>query len=556
MSTPVNLAVFAGDQPWSVLQVLAHCHRPDHPLRRLCVYIAAGDPRPAADTARLVRVLKDLVPDLRVETREGGSEPGSVRAHLEVWHRGDPAAAWVLALAGVAAPTAWAAEAWIGRAGCRVLQPRPEGSWVELRRDADGRIETEPCPDFRREGTDSLPLAALVRAFAAADVRPGATADDWRAAESLPLVPLTEAAIRSGWNWAEAFGAGATPNGDSEDQLFQRYLAGFAATLGVAQAGRTGASGGHVWLSHGGRLLLLDARVAPEESPENPGEETATRHPLEELAALSRRWPGVPVEPLWIRPAHRLSATERALAVSLGIRVLDEADGPELPSRLARLLALPLSVEGTEIERLIRHHLAASGRLRVFGPESSILRGQAGTGADPVLAEVESWLEQVRVARRQNWLAWRQAGRLQVRVPASGASSPADDWRLLVSAVLRLGPDDVKAEAAAGTVTLGLADQPEVRRRLAAWFRPFLNSHLTFVAARDRLAAEARAAMEAPAPRDPAPRPAAPATAPARRPGPTPAPAPAPNRRPPAARPTKRVSLEDLDQALNDALGG
>jgi hypothetical protein len=193
----------------------------------------------------------------------------------------------------------------------------------------------------------------------------------------------------------------------------------------------------------------------------------------------------------------------------------------------------------------------------VFGPESSVLRGRASADADPVVAEVEGWLEQVRLARRQNWQAWRHAGRLHVRVPASGASSPADDWRLLVGAVLRLGPDAVKAESGTGVVTLTLGDEPEVRRRLAAWFRPFLNTNLTFVAARDRLAAEARAAMEAPPAREPretTPRPAAPPATPPRRPNTPPSPPPA-GRRSPAAKP-KTVSLEDLDRALNDALGG
>lgn len=561
MPSPVNLAAFAGDQPWSVLQALTHWHRADRPLRRCCLFAAAGDSRPGAGPAPLARFLKETFPDLRVEVREGGAEPGSVRAHLEVWHRGDPAADWVLNLTGVADGTAWAAEPWIGRPSCRVIQKRPDGSWIELRRDADGRVETEPLTELRREDTDGLTLPVLLRSFSA-----GTDLGEWQPAESLPLVAITEAAIRHGWAWREAFEAAGVPAGEAgEDLLFQRYLAALLATLGVTQVGRTTSEGGLVWLNHGGRLLLLDAGVAPDDTGPAAGAEpdgpvAPSRHPLGRLVTLARRWPGLPLEPVWIRPACRATSADRELATELGVRLLDESDGPEFPSRLARLAGLPLTTEGSEIERLLRHHLAASGRLRVFGPESSVLRGRASADADPVVADVEGWLEQVRVARRQNWQAWRHAGHLHVRVPASGASSPAEDWRLLVGAVLRLGPDAVKAEAGSGAVTLTLADEPEVRRRLAAWFRPFLNTNLTFVAARDRLAAEARAAMEAPPTREPrenreaAPRPAAPPSPPPRRPGTPPSPPPA-GRRPPTAKP-KTVSLEDLDRALNDALGG
>jgi hypothetical protein len=262
MPSPVNLAAFAGDQPWSVLQALTHWHRSDRPLRRCCLFAAAGDSRPGAGPAPLVRFLKETYPDLRVEVREGGAEPGSVRAHLEVWHRGDSAADWVLNLTGAADGTAWAAEPWIGRPSCRVIQKRPDGSWIELRRDADGRVETEPLGEFRREQTDGLPLPTLLRSFAV-----GTDPGEWQPAESLPLVAITEAAIRHGWAWREAFEAAGVPAGEAgEDLLFQRYLAALLATLGLTQVGRSTSGEGFVGLGHGGRLLLLDAAVAPDDA--------------------------------------------------------------------------------------------------------------------------------------------------------------------------------------------------------------------------------------------------------------------------------------------------
>ena len=81
--------------------------------------------------------------------------------------------------------------------------------------------------------------------------------------------------------------------------------------------------------------------------------------------------------------------------------------------------------------------------------------------------------------------------RLLVRVPTDNRPDAAGDWGLLLAVVTGLDRDGVQASPAGKSVVISRPDQPAHRRRLADWFRPFLNAAVSFAAAQQRLAAEA-----------------------------------------------------------------
>jgi hypothetical protein len=570
MSNPVNLAVLlAEDALWPALQALAHWHLHAGPVRRLCV-CQVTPATGSSGAQRLARFARDQFPGLRVELREAAPNPAAARTHLDAWHRTEPDAAWILVLPDAQATVLWAADGWIGRPGCQVISRGPSGTWFELRRDPDGRPDAVSLADLRRDDTDALSVAHLLRACIPAESPPPLGV---LPAQPLPVVRLTEAALAREWRWREAFAAlelAPATDQEPEPEPFERYIAALLLALGARELAHTrratppasppAVPETALWINRGGRLILLDLDASSPTAgdPATPG---AAIDAIQRTARLRREFSGLPIDAILVRPCHRFTAAEAALARTCGLRFYDETAGPDLPTRLAQLLDLPLAAEGAEVERILRHHLATTGHTRVFGEQPVAVRQQGTAAADPAIASVEGWLDQLQRDRGQNWLAWSHDGLVHVRLPADHRAEAPADWQLLVAVVAGVDPKDVRADLRDKAVVLTFAAVPEVQQRLAAWFRPFLNGPLTFDAARHRLAAEARIHEQTAAlPTPPAPAPgASPA---AKRPAPTPprpaAPAPPPARPAPqpSRRPTRRVDLSDLDQALNDALGG
>ncbi len=590
----MHLVVFVGDGHWPAIQAVSHWSAGAAPLGKVSLCVPTGQGGADGRARGLERWVRETLPDAAVELVEGMDRPRAVRVWMagllagpgdgtgtgdgtqecrgEAMESHSPAPEWVVDVSGLA-PLGWAGlTEVIGQRAVRVVGRHPELGWVEYLGEESGEVGLRAWEELRREGTDGLSVAALVRSqFGRGEMRyrfvEGAEPD------AVSVVALTQTGIRCGWRWGEAFEAagvtGAAAAGGRSVDFFARYLQVLLRSLGVANVVRgtgeeAGVSRGMVWVNQGGRLAALDLG-APESAEDQPGQERSLAVELVCAAERVRALAGLGVSYVLIRPGHRLGETERELAQARGVRVFEERDCHELPERLAQWFGIPMSTESTEASRLLRVHLAESGRARVFGEEAWVVREQTAGGGDPVLADVDTWLQRIQVVRGQNWMTWTHRNRICIRVPAEvGRADTVGEWRLVLAMVLGQPPEHVNAVLRDQAVWLDLADQAEVRRRVSAWFRPFLNAPISFAAAQGRFAAEARINTEA-APQA-AGRPASAGGLPARNPSRSPvrpAPTPAPARRgggmvSGGGRPGqggRSSGLEDLDQAL-DGLGG
>lgn len=578
-ATPVNLILMVGESAWPAIQAFVHWHRHvEAGLRRIGIYPAADSrsgTRGGAD--RVAHWIRQEAPTLRVEIAEGGTAPGVVRARLEAWIQEDPEGSWVIDLSGAGPWSAWAAESLTGRPNLSLVQRQAPGDWVEWNRNEAGQAVTRAFPGVGRDQTDDLTVLRLARSFAANPNREGGF--NAQAVSPLPLVPLTEAARVRDWRWAEAFlAAGADQPAGSIGQLFERYVAALVASLGIKNAihlrrSRSRAEGAgepdsQVWINLGGRLWVLDISLVGEGDRSETPDATATepqgkslvRREIERAAAERRSWAGLEPEWLLVRPCLGLTGDQLALVQAEGLRVVDESGGCGLPSRLAEWLGVPLSAEGAEVERVLRAHLAATGRVRVFGQEPASVQRLLASGSDPIVVNVDALVESIREERRQNWLLWTSRGRVFLRLPTDGRPSAATDWGFLVAGIggLELGQvQAVDPKPAGRSVVLEFPDQGAARTQVRDWLRPFLNASVSFAAAQERFFALARISQESGGVPAPAALPASSATAssPPRKPHETRRPTPPPRTAPPAA-PRVKNPLADLDRALDDAFGG
>jgi hypothetical protein len=396
-------------------------------------------------------------------------------------------------------------------------------------------------------------------------------------------VALTEAAIHSQWQWADAFrAANLAVEGESETVLFGRYLLSLVVALGIPKpliarriapaAAGTPADTTEIWIHHGGRVLVLDVDLTETPSDATAEAPSALVPRLERAARIRSALEGTPVEWVFLRPAYRLNPTEAAVVRALRLAFVDQDQCHSLPGWLAARFTRPLSAEGIEIERQLQAHLTRSGNTRAFAPEPAALRSSDDSrNSDPHWANADVWLDQVMRERGQNWLLSTHRGRSFLRVPADGRAAALQEWRLLALHTSGLNEADLTArhEAQGKAVLIEFPSSPDANRRVASWLHPFLNRPVTFADAQMRFAVQARIEAEAvhtagvpsrsgpPAAATPAPtanpgRPAGPRP-PSRprapRPPAPPRPAPAPEPKP------RRNPLEDLDQALDDALG-
>ena len=572
MTTPVHLVVLANESLWPALQAVVHWHRHAGGVKRLLLPHSDADGRAREAARRLERFAHRVLPEIEVVRGELTGDSADVRRQLEAWQAEAPEEPWVLVLPDALETLRWDVGAWLARPGCRVVHRRPSRDWYELREAAGGRIEFAPLTELRREATDDLPIAELVRALSLE----GGDAAEWRfegrLPAPLPLEALTEAAMANRWKWAEAFrAAGIEPGSDSEDVWFGRYVAALALSTGLTNAvlrrragGRAAEArdGGEValWINHGGRLLVLDLALEAGADGQDGGERTVPER-LQRAAAQRAAFVALDVEWFLIRPGWRLAPVEIALAEALGLRWLDQTAGDELPTRLAAWLGVPLSAEGADVERRLRLHLAQTGRTRVFVDEPVALLGQPAS-ADPLWANTDGWLDRVMRDRGQNWLLWTHRGRGYLRVPAEGRASAADDWRQLVAFIGGVEFGLVNGRPGPGCVVVDFPEGADTRRPVGEWLRPFLNKAVTFAAAQARFAARARVEDEAAhAIGAVAPPNAAVTAAPAGGAGAgragggapkSPASKPAPPRhRPPVRREPRVDPLADLDRALD-----
>lgn len=596
MTSGIQIAavVVAADQFWPHLTAILHWHRHAGPVQRLSILHLekAGTPGgPAAASALLERVVRIACPGVRIERRDAEPTPDGLRRQLIAWHSETPEPGWIMQFPSAPTAAAWGLDDLLLLPGCRVIQRQSSGDWSELRcASAGSPVEAETLPAFRREESDELAIVDLVRAQTTDTPAPAPLSGT--PAKPLPLVPLAAAAMTAAWDWKQAF-ASAAPEfaADPASVLFPRYLGALLLDLGlrnVVQGSRRqrASAGGALatvdpllWINHGGRLIVVDARLEAPAAPASSDDNAATSLPpfaTEILRAAEERRDLGALTPEWllIRPCLAIEPVEKHLADALGIRIIDETGCRDLPARLAAYFGLPLSADAVEIERRLRTHLAESGRTRAFAPESALLQQQRSTAPDPVVVHTDGLLDQVQRARGQNWLLWIHSDRVHLRVPSEGRSSASGDWRAMLAAFVGLDPAVVQARQNPRVVLIDFPDAPDHRRRVADWLRPFLNASLTFDTARARFAAEARVTAEAeaaartnarpgitPGSGSSSPQsqtaPASPQRGP--RPAPVPTPKPAPAARPsappstPAPRRMQRVSLEDLDRALDSA---
>ncbi len=587
MNSGTQLVTLTGEHFLPALLSILHWKRQPAGVQRVFLY-PAEDPRRSREPARrLERILHQVLPEVEVQRREGGPDVAAFQRQMEAWQEEFPEGEWILVLADNSRRTTWWTEAWLTRPRCRVVCRETSGDWLEFQRNPDGSVGATPLPDPRREAAEALPLGPLVRAHFPDEEGEADFRLDPSPAVPIPapasLTAVTEAAITHEWRFSEAFrAAGANPGELPNSALFAQYVAAILLCLGlspVISARRVRLAGSarvstasDLWVGQGGRVVVLDLDLASTTEAQ-AHEEATTELPdaVQRAASLRRRLAGLATEWVLIRPCHRLSRTEAALARAHHVGVIDQAGCHELPSRLATLFGVPLGVEGADLERRLRQHLTETGRTRVFAPEADILR-QQGRGAeqDPAWASADDWLERVLRERGQNWLLWTHRGNAYLRVPAEGRPSAGNEWAQLLAAIARLDAAEVRANPAHHHVVLEFPNRPEIRRWVAEWLQPFLNKTLRFADAQSRFAARARVESEAvQAAGQPAPRPGSPAT-PAHGTNPSPTSRPTSNAVPGRATPRAASSprpgrvqrpraaanpLADLDQALDAALG-
>ncbi|MCC7375595.1 MAG: hypothetical protein IT581_13140 [Verrucomicrobiales bacterium] len=575
MSTSLHLVVVTGDSLWPGLYCVAHHLSAGQPLARLLIYQSVSTAASISAGEALERLARTAQPELKIELKRGAPEAAEFRAQLDAWSSGGAEDAWVICLDQFHAWEAWGAESWFARPSVSVIHRAESGVWNAWSRDASGHPCPTPFSEFARGATDRFAAADLIRS-----VTPAGTGS-WQLnpppTQTPPLVPLAQAALRHDWNWRSAYGEVQIEVGAaSEGALFQwfvaelvRSMAREGMTLGRGTAPAEVAGGRRsewVAVHASGRLMVIDTSLTSNDQA--PGlEADAEAAWIGEIsqAAWARSRLG-PLSPPWIlvRPALRCGPIARALAQARGLLVIDEVGMSDLPSRLAEFLDLPLPTDGAEIERLLKAHLAGTGRVRLFGPEPALLRQERAAHSDPLYLNADALLDRIQRDRRQNWLLWVQGNRAFFRLPTDDKARPTSDWALLVAGIAGLDPNAIRVNTLSlrGTTTpvsvLEWEEEVAAGDRVRDWLRPFLNARLTFAAAQERFAAKARVLAEAPMPDRPRPVAAPVSSAAAVPPKPVARPhhppKPIERRPPPKPERTSRESLLDLDQVLDAAL--
>lgn len=570
MSPSLHLVVVTGESLWPGLQCFAHFLAQGESIRRLSIYQSAACDQPMSPGEALERLARAAQPEMKLELKRGAQTPSELRTQLEAW--GVPNGAegrWVLCLDDGAGWELCSVESCLGRDSIRVLSRSRAGAWTEWTRDEAGHPVARPFTEIPRDASDRFAASELVRA-----VTPAGTGA-WQIlpppSTSLPLVGVVQSAIQHDWNWRAALGAVQIEVGAAtESSLFQWFVSDLlramlreGASLGRGTVPPEHSGGRRTeWIAvHAGeRLVVIDTALGVM-TPSQEGDLDNDEAWIAEMDLATRlRNRLKPLSPEWIllRPTLRCRPSTLALAEARGLHLVDEQSMSDLPSRLAEILDLPLPPDGAEIERLLKAHLAGTGRVRLFGPESETLRQQRAAHADPLYLSADLLLDRIQRDRRQNWLLWVQGDRTYFRLPSDDKARPTSDWCLLVAGIAGLDPGAIRTVTKPGSApVLDWEENAAAGDQIRDWLRPFLNARLTFAAAQQRFAAKARVLAEAPIPerRSHPPSPVTSAAPAASKPSPKPPqPQRRPDRRPQRPELSARDSLLDLDQVLDAAL--
>ena len=345
---PVRVVVFASEQLFPALQFLLHAA--DHfgpALASIHIYCTRDERRSGAPARRLQRVvqrwgqMRGLGFDIHVTT--GDMWPADVRSGLTDWFEAAPASRWLVNVTGGTKPmSAAATELTLATdlVSRRVIYQEIDGRWVELVVGAASLLDAVPLD----AATDPVvpPADTLERLLTVSDLVATQFSDDHRiTTQTLRALPVDEAVaavMAVPWQWQTGLKRLAAPvtstsTGDAFECFIGAGLQGCGLTithsLKVTDSGPGGKLVREVDLvgCHRGRLVCIDIKL--------PGaEHHAKGTQLADVAELAQSLGGRGALAIAIRPGWAADGDMNRLAKALGVRLLTQADAPQLFTRL------------------------------------------------------------------------------------------------------------------------------------------------------------------------------------------------------------------------------
>lgn len=443
---PVRVVVFASEQLFPALQFLLHAaHQFGCNLQSVHIYCTPDDRRSGAPARRLQDVMRRWAQSkgltFVVDIAEGEMWPAAVRNGLLGWFEAHPDSHWLINVTGGTKPMSAAAiELTLSTdlQSRRVVYQEIDGQWVELVHDAQGFLTVQqlhatldaivPLPDTLDR---LLPVEDLV-ATQFSEAHQITT----RLLESMPLDEATRQVLALRWKWRDmlqALGVTCISSGDA----FERYIgAGLIAcgvhvkhSLQVVDNGIEGKVVREVDLvgCHRGRLVCIDIKL--------PGAQDHLKGTqLADVAELAHSLGGRGALAIALRPGWPEDSGTRRLADALGVKLLTQAQAPQVFSTLLGWIDSKLTPSAAVLtaEMALRAHQANGSDVLSNGDVINVMADERGT------LHLPNELERMCAQRGECWALVQMLDQSQylLAITKKSAHAPASNaWPRVIGAL-------------------------------------------------------------------------------------------------------------------------
>jgi hypothetical protein len=443
---PVRVVVFASEQLFPALQFLLHtAHQFGRHLQSVHIYCTRDDRRSGAPARRLQDVMRRWAHrnglTFAVDIAVGEMWPAAVRDGLLDWFEAHPDSHWLVNVTGGTKPMSAAAiELTLSTdlQSRRVIYQEIDGQWVELVHDTHGFLTVQqlhatldaivPLPDTLDWilSVDDLVATQFSEAHQITT----------QLLESMPLDEATRQVIALRWKWRDmlqALGVACISGGDA----FERYIgAGLIEcgvhikhSLKVVDSAIEGKVVREVDLvgCHRGRLVCIDIKL--------PGAQDHLKGTqLADVAELAHSLGGRGALAIALRPGWREDLGTRRLADALGVKLLTQAQAPQVFSTLLGWIDSKLTPSAAVLtaEMALRAHQSNGSDVLSNGDVINIMTDERGT------LHLSNELERMCEQRGECWALVQMLDQSQYLLAISkrSAHAPASNaWPRVIGAL-------------------------------------------------------------------------------------------------------------------------
>ena len=350
---PTAMICLASEQVWPNLQGIVYWAHQPQGLASLHIYHTDDENYSKLPAQRLKHFVNAIYPHINTALYGGGSSPRDITTFARnIINSSQPSTHWIInATGGTKLMTAGLLDC-VGLERVQVVYREREGHWHILTRSAHGEPVSLLPLHIPLSVTDNLPALALINAQFSA---PEGSAWSSSSAQPLPVVQLTESAIKNRWILSQAFADIRAPSSADQGLLFEQYVAALLLAAGVkslcCNVRLHHQQGDHleevdIIANSRGRLVFVECKWAS-----NNAEPVISQ--LERAAQRRRALGGLNARFLFIRPVRNFSPNHTRLATLIGVKLIDHSSMSSLVDALCDAVGLPLTPDLSTVKSLL-----------------------------------------------------------------------------------------------------------------------------------------------------------------------------------------------------------